>query len=293
MPLAGGTCRGRRGNDPDQARRQHLGAATAARRAVVHIARQRRSRVAAVASTRRRLLATAVVVECGGRGRRIPRATVTISGCDLRRSSSESSSFVTADGADGRCCSRRSHWRSSRSRLGLQRKTLLGIAEGTGGRRGAGNAIANTGVAAAAGAACARSRYARGRRASCVRRRARRRGSDTVASEIGKAWGRRTGARSDACGGCPPGTSGRDIAEGTAAGLLGALALGALGAALGLVPVDAARRDRRRRDDRRRSPRASWARRSKRRGILNNDVLNFVNTAIAAAAAIFLAERSQ
>ena len=36
------------------------------------------------------------------------------------------------------------------SRMGLQRKTLLGIAEERGGRRGAGNAIANTGVAAAA-----------------------------------------------------------------------------------------------------------------------------------------------
>jgi uncharacterized membrane protein len=36
------------------------------------------------------------------------------------------------------------------SRLGLQRKMLLGIAEERGGRRGAGNAIANTGVAAIA-----------------------------------------------------------------------------------------------------------------------------------------------
>ena len=39
------------------------------------------------------------------------------------------------------------------SRLGLRRKTLLGIAEARGGRRGAGNAIANTGVAAAAATA--------------------------------------------------------------------------------------------------------------------------------------------
>ena len=36
------------------------------------------------------------------------------------------------------------------SRLGLRRKTLLGIAEERGGRRGAGNAIANTGFATAA-----------------------------------------------------------------------------------------------------------------------------------------------
>ena len=37
---------------------------------------------------------------------------------------------------------------SGTSRLGLRRKTLLGIAEERGGRRGAGNAIANTGIAA-------------------------------------------------------------------------------------------------------------------------------------------------
>ena len=39
---------------------------------------------------------------------------------------------------------------SATSRLGLRRKTLLGIAEERGGRRGAGNAIANTGIAAVA-----------------------------------------------------------------------------------------------------------------------------------------------
>ena len=39
------------------------------------------------------------------------------------------------------------------SRIGLHRKTLLGIAEERGGRRGAGNAIANTGIATIAASA--------------------------------------------------------------------------------------------------------------------------------------------
>ena len=44
--------------------------------------------------------------------------------------------------------------------MGLRRKTLLGIAEERGGRRGAGNAIANTGVAADRRRCSRRSSYA-------------------------------------------------------------------------------------------------------------------------------------
>ena len=46
-------------------------------------------------------------------------------------------------------------------------------------------------------------------------------GSDTVASEIGKAWGRRTWLV-PTLRRVPPGTSGAISAQGTAAGLLGA-----------------------------------------------------------------------
>ena len=60
------------------------------------------------------------------------------------------------------------------SRLGLRRKTLLGIAEERGGRRGAGNAIANTGVAAAAAVLGALSYAQRCRRWSRSSRRWRR-----------------------------------------------------------------------------------------------------------------------
>jgi uncharacterized protein (TIGR00297 family) len=176
------------------------------------------------------------------------------------------------------------------SRLGLRRKTLLGIAEGRGGRRGAGNAFANTGVAAAAAALGALSYAPQPADVAFVAALAAG-GSDTVASEIGKVWGRRTFLISTFRQ-VPPGTSGAVSAEGTAAGLLGALALGAFGVACGLVPA--------------------WTLPAvvagatvgsvaesvmgatlEGPGVLNNDVLNFLNTAIAAAAAIFLVDLFQ
>ena len=162
------------------------------------------------------------------------------------------------------------------SRLGLRRKTLLGIAEERGGRRGAGNAIANTGVAAVAAVLAAITPHARAGALAFVAALTAG-GSDTVASEIGKALGRRTflvhTARARAAG-----TPGAMSLEGTAAGLVGALALGSLGVAARARPGVGARRDRRRRDRSERSPRACSAPRSKHRGILNNDVLNFLNT---------------
>ena len=176
------------------------------------------------------------------------------------------------------------------SRLGLRRKTLLGIAEGRGGRRGAGNAFANTGVAAAAAALGALSYAPQPADVAFVAALAAG-GSDTVASEIGKVWGRRTFLISTFRR-VPPGTSGAVSAEGTAAGLLGALALGAFGVACGLVPA--------------------WTLPAvvagatvgsvaesvmgatlEGPGVLNNDVLNFLNTAIAAAAAIFFVDLFQ
>ena len=77
------------------------------------------------------------------------------------------------------------------SRLGLRRKTLLGIAEERGGRRGAGNAIANTGFATAAALLSVLSIERDLALLAFVAALAAG-GSDTIASEIGKAWGRRT-----------------------------------------------------------------------------------------------------
>jgi uncharacterized protein (TIGR00297 family) len=111
--------------------------------------------------------------------------------------------------------------------------------------------------------------------------------SDTVASEIGKAWGRTT-VLVTSLARVAPGTPGALSLEGTAAGLAGAFGLAALGAALGLVP-------------------ASWiwivvvaatagglvesvlGATLEPAGIVNNDLLNFLNTAVAAAGAVLLA----
>jgi uncharacterized protein (TIGR00297 family) len=172
------------------------------------------------------------------------------------------------------------------SRLGLQRKVLLGIAEDRGGRRGAGNAIANTGVAAlAAVIALAGTSGDAARLAFAAALVAG--GSDTIASEIGKAWGRRTWSITSLAH-VPPGTSGAVSLEGTAAGVAGALALGAAAAALGLAPfawlwaiVIGATAG---------SLLESWLGATlEAPGILNNDMLNFINTAAAAGVAIAVA----
>ena len=63
-------------------------------------------------------------------------------------------------------------------------------------------------------------------------------GSDTVASEIGKAWGRSTFLVTT-LNRVPPGTPGAMSLEGTAAGVLAAVALAAVGVAFGLVPASA------------------------------------------------------
>jgi uncharacterized protein (TIGR00297 family) len=170
--------------------------------------------------------------------------------------------------------------------MGLQRKTLLGIAEERDGRRGAGNAIANTGVAVFAALLAALS-YAKEAGLIAMAAALTAGASDTIASEIGKAWGRTTWAL------LPPkpvrpGTPGAVSLEGTAAGLAGAGALAALAIALGLVPAT-----------------ALWpivigatigstaesllAAAFEPAGILNNDPLNLINPALAAYAAVTIA----
>jgi uncharacterized protein (TIGR00297 family) len=172
------------------------------------------------------------------------------------------------------------------SKVGLKRKSLLGIAEERGGRRGAGNALANTGVALAAALLAALSPY-RETALLALAAALTAGGSDTVASEIGKAWGRRTfliaGLRP-----VRPGTPGGISLEGTAAGLIGAFVLAALAAALGLVPAG-----------------AIWVlvlaatvgafvesglgATLEAPGIVNNDLLNFINTACASGASLLAA----
>lgn len=164
------------------------------------------------------------------------------------------------------------------SKVGWRRKQALGIAEEREGRRGAGNAIANCLVGAIAALIAVMSPYqaiawlalVTGLTAGAA---------DTVASEIGKAWGRRTflvvGFKP-----VPPGTSGAVSVEGTAANVVAAFALAGLGAALGLIgpaaiPLVVAG-----------SLAGSFVESAlgatlEKPGILNNHLLNFITTAVA------------
>ena len=172
------------------------------------------------------------------------------------------------------------------SRVGLARKTALGIAEEREGRRGAGNALANCLVAAVAAVAAVTTPYQAAAWLALVAALTAG-AADTVASEIGKALGRRTflvaGFRPVA-----PGTPGAISIEGTIANVLAALALAALGAALGLVAA-------------RQVPliagaalagafvESALAATLEKPGILDNNQLNFINTAVAAAIVLLAA----
>jgi uncharacterized protein (TIGR00297 family) len=171
------------------------------------------------------------------------------------------------------------------SRLGLERKSVLGIAEERGGRRGGGNAFANTGLAAIVAALAVCTPWPDAARLAFVTILATG-GSDTVASEIGKAWGRNTYLVTS-WSQVRPGTPGAMSLEGTAAGLIAAVVLAGAGVALGLMPIH-------------------WvwmavagalagslvesvlAATLETAGVLNNDVLNFLNTAAGAVTALVL-----
>jgi uncharacterized protein (TIGR00297 family) len=171
------------------------------------------------------------------------------------------------------------------SRLGLPRKQQLGIAEDRGGRRGAGNAIANCGVAAVAAICAVTTPYPA--EALCALVAALTAGgSDTVASEIGKAWGGSTFLVTT-LGRVKPGTPGAVSVAGTMAGLLGALALAATGAALGLISFSAVLLVAAAATAGALVESALGAT-FEGPGILNNDMLNFLNTGVAAAVALAL-----
>jgi uncharacterized protein (TIGR00297 family) len=171
------------------------------------------------------------------------------------------------------------------SRLGLRRKALLGVAEERGGRRGAGNALANCGMAAAAAVAAATTPR-RDLALLALVAALTAGGSDTVASEIGKAWGRATFLVTTLRR-VSPGTPGAVSLEGSAAGIVAAFALAALGVALGLMPgamilavVLAATAGA--------VVESALGATLEGPGILNNDMLNFINTAVAATIVLTL-----
>jgi len=173
------------------------------------------------------------------------------------------------------------------TRLGGQRKLAMGIAEERGGRRGAGNAAANTGFAAAAALMSGIS-YAHKPALLAFTTALVAGSSDTVASEIGKAWGRRT-LLVTTRGRVKAGTPGAMSVEGTAAGIGSAFVLAWIASLLGLVP------------DRLIPAIAIGATAGallesilaatlEERGVVNNDLLNFLNTASAAYVAVKIAE---
>lgn len=171
------------------------------------------------------------------------------------------------------------------SRLGIKRKLLLGIAEERGGRRGAGNAVANCGVAVGAAIAAVTTAYPQPALLAFVTALAAG-GSDTIASEIGKAFGKSTFLITTLRR-APAGTPGAMSLEGTAAGVLSALGFAVLGVVLGLIPgstvavvVGAATVGA--------LVESALGATLEGPGILNNDMLNFVNTAVAAAVALAL-----
>lgn len=175
---------------------------------------------------------------------------------------------------------------STTSRLGLKRKMLLGIAEERGGRRGAANAFANCGVAAIAAVAAVTTPY-RAEALLALTAALTAGGSDTVASEIGKAWGRSTFLVTS-FGRVKPGTSGAMSLEGTAAGIVAAFALAAIAVELGLITggmtvavVVAATAGA--------LVESVLGATLEAPGILNNDMLNFINTAVAATVVLALA----
>jgi uncharacterized protein (TIGR00297 family) len=174
------------------------------------------------------------------------------------------------------------------TRVGYRVKAARGIAQEKGGARGWRNAWANGGVAAAlalmAGltAGDARALFVLAYAAAVATAAA-----DTGSSEIGKAYGRRTFLITTFRP-VPPGTEGAVSLEGTAAGLAAALVIAGVGAATGLyapawvIAIAAA------------GLLGSLAESvlgtvAERRGWLDNDLLNALNTAIGAGIVMLMA----
>jgi uncharacterized protein (TIGR00297 family) len=174
------------------------------------------------------------------------------------------------------------------TKLGYRVKAQRGIAQEKGGARGWRNAWANGGVAAAlallAGLSAPDDRHLFTLAyAAAVATAA----ADTCSSEVGKAYGRRTFLITTLRP-VPPGTEGAISAEGTSAGLAGALVIALVGVAGGLYAPGAA-------------VLVAVAGLlgclaesvlgtvAEKRGWLDNDLLNAVNTAIGATLVVLMA----
>jgi uncharacterized protein (TIGR00297 family) len=177
---------------------------------------------------------------------------------------------------------------SAATRLGYRVKAARGIAQEKGGARGWRNAWANGGVAAALALMAgltggeARALFVLAYAAAVATAAA-----DTGSSEIGKAYGRRTFLITTFRP-VPPGTEGAVSLEGTAGGLAAAAIIAVVGAATGLylavwAPAIAAA-----------GLLGSLAESvigsvAEKRGWLDNDLLNALNTAIGAGIVLLMA----
>ncbi len=170
------------------------------------------------------------------------------------------------------------------TRLGFERKASLGIAEGRGGMRGPANVWGSALVAAI----CAvgyllkpDSLWQLGYAASLATKL-----SDTTASEVGKAYGKRTYLITTLRP-VPAGTEGAVSLEGTLAGIVGSLVLALFSLAVGLISL----------------PGVLWCLVAafvattcesligstiQQRGYLTNEATNVINTAIGAVVAVLL-----
>jgi uncharacterized protein (TIGR00297 family) len=171
---------------------------------------------------------------------------------------------------------------SGATRLGYRRKAEASLAQEEGGRRAARHALANTGVAVAAGVFALTTPYGllfavalAGALATAA--------ADTVSSEVGQLWGRRTFLITTLRP-VPRGTQGAVSLEGTVAGVAASAILGGLGAWLGLFPPAGIAR----------VVVAAFAGTTlesvlgatvERRGLLDNEAMNFLNTLVGAVLA--------
>jgi uncharacterized protein (TIGR00297 family) len=121
------------------------------------------------------------------------------------------------------------------TKLGYARKAAAGIAQEKGGRRGPGNALSKTSIPALAAIFFATTGHPT-LFALAIAGAFATAAFDTVSSEVGKAYGRRTYLITTLRS-VPRGTDGAVSLEGTASGMAAALLLAALGAFLGLYPA--------------------------------------------------------
>ncbi len=168
------------------------------------------------------------------------------------------------------------------TRLGYRHKAGKGLAQGAGGRRGAGHAVANAGVPAVLAVFAATTPHTYVYLAAFTGAFAAA-ASDTLSSEIGQLHGGRTRLITT-WEGVPPGTDGGVSLAGTVAGLAGAAMIAVLGWLLGFYSL----------------PAILWLTLAgllgsladslagatlERRGLLDNHAVNLLNTLVGALAA--------